>query len=331
MDVINRSLVSALDSLPKNINPTSEGVSLVSLKTQLLLSYVQKLAFLILVKLEGKSYLEFQNVVEKLVRLRLEIEKVRPLENRIQYSLDKLLRAAERKEELESLSTSGLDGGINQEDTDSLKLHYKPNLVGLESDEEEAPAAKGTDKKSNKKDAASEEVTSEDDEDESKKDGVYRPPRIRAVTMDDEKKTRRRPNQLVDEFVSSDLSSLPQSMPSVGSNLERGGRVIHADERELEKMRERADYEESNYTRLPKLSKKELKNVKKPKKPGFGGEDWSLLDRSFNSDAFASRKLDLSSRANKRGASDASEGASGSGQSRMGDAYRKRRKSLKRR
>ncbi|EPY52653.1 U3 snoRNP-associated protein Lcp5 [Schizosaccharomyces cryophilus OY26] len=330
MDVINKSLLSALDSLPKNLKSTSEGVSLVSLKTQLLLSYVQKLAFLILVKLEGKSYLEFQNVIEKLVRLRLEIEKVRPLENRIQYSLDKLLRAAERKEELESLGTAGLDGGIDQEDTDSLKLHYKPNLVGLEGDEEEAPVANEQNRKSNRKEASSEEVTSEE-EDESKKDGVYRPPRIRAVTMDDEKRPRRRPNQLVDEFVSSDLSSLPQSMPSVGSNLERGGRVIHADERQLEKMRERAEYEESNYTRLPRLSKKELKTVKKPKKPGFGGEDWSLLDRSFNSDAFASRKLDLSSRANKRAMSDASEGKSGSSESHMGDAYRKRRKALKRR
>ncbi|CAA90591.1 U3 snoRNP-associated protein Lcp5 [Schizosaccharomyces pombe] len=327
MDVLNKSIQTALEALPKTSSSSSDGVSLVSLKCQLLLSYVQKLAFLMLVKLDDESFLQHQDVVEKLVQLRIEIEKIRPLENRIQYSVDKLLRAAGRKEEIGSIKEPE-NNGNDKDSQDSLKLHYKPNLSEF-ADDSDGPASENNVVKEDDKSS----ISSEDEEEElrSAKDGIYRPPRIRAVTMDSEKRTRHRPNHLVDEFVSSDMSSVPQSMPSVGSNLEKRGRVIHADERELQKMRERIEYEESNYTRLPKLSKKDLKKSKRVKKHDYGGEDWSLLDRKFHDDDFSNRKLDLTSRAKRRANFEDVNDGSLASPVQIGQSYRKRKKNLKRR
>ncbi|EEB05288.1 U3 snoRNP-associated protein Lcp5 [Schizosaccharomyces japonicus yFS275] len=309
MDVVKSSLQAAKEALPNEIPSLKDGVSLFSLKSELLLSYIEKLGFLMLAKLDNRSLEEFEPVVESLVRTRLEMEKIRPFENRMQYSINKLLQASERQQEVERLMENE---NVNEED-ETVKLQFKPNLDNITDSENESEDEEGASGDKNG-------------------DGVYRPPRIHAVSMDSEKKQRYRPNAVVDEFVSSDLSSLPQSLPSVGANLERRGRVIHADEKDLQRMRERTEYEESNYTRLPKLSKKELKKVRKTKKQDYGGEDWSILDRKFRDEGLDSRRLDLSSRAKKR--SDMESDMSNvdvSGMGKVGDAFRKRRKTLKRR
>ena len=68
---------------------------------------------------------------------------------------------------------------------------------------------------------------------------------------------RERPGRsaTLDEYVSSELATAPLAQPSIGSNVAAGGRRTK-NAKDLEKERERRDYEETNLVRLPKESKK---------------------------------------------------------------------------
>ena len=124
LDSLSNSLNSALEAAPKLssvIEPSKDSVSLLDVKNELLLSYLQNLVFLILLKIrsardQGEKNADANTkngdenregrhetgeplsdtVVEKLVELRLYLEKgVRPLEGKLRFQLDKILRAAD--------------------------------------------------------------------------------------------------------------------------------------------------------------------------------------------------------------------------------------------
>lgn len=93
---------------------TSQGVSLLQLKNQTLVQYLLSLSVLMLNKVEGKE--EIDGAVWPSIVARTTIERIRPLEQKIQYQIDKLLKSSNNAE-----------------------LSYRPNLDELESsgDEEE--------------------------------------------------------------------------------------------------------------------------------------------------------------------------------------------------
>ncbi|KAL9106082.1 MAG: hypothetical protein Q9187_008608, partial [Circinaria calcarea] len=114
LSTLTDSLKSTADAIPdaSSLNPPTDGISLLDTKNELLLSYLQNLAFLILLKLrndansrgvdtdangtEDGSDAVHVEVVKKLVELRVYLEKgIRPLENRLKYQIDKILRAVE--------------------------------------------------------------------------------------------------------------------------------------------------------------------------------------------------------------------------------------------
>src|SRR4051812_36625606 len=106
---LTTSIESATQALPEDgIIPPKEGISLLDVKNELLLSYVQNLVFLILLKLRARSKTGNateaddessglqEEVTKKLVELRVYLEKgVRPLENRLKYQIDKIIRTAD--------------------------------------------------------------------------------------------------------------------------------------------------------------------------------------------------------------------------------------------
>ena len=91
--------------------------------------------------------------------------------------------------------------------------------------------------------------------------GVYRPPKRDRQVMDTglrKEKVDRRPmkSRTMEEFVTSELSTAPMAEPSIGTTIVQGGRRMKTTaDREAEA--ERREYEETNYTRLPKESKKD--------------------------------------------------------------------------
>jgi U3 small nucleolar RNA-associated protein 3 len=73
--------------------PTSSGVALLQLKLQLLLSYCTNIAFYLLLKANGKTVRDHP-VVASLLRHRVLIDRLAPLDKKMRYRVQKLLRTA---------------------------------------------------------------------------------------------------------------------------------------------------------------------------------------------------------------------------------------------
>ena len=72
---------------------TKNGLSLLDIKIHSLLSYLTNLAFLLLLKAEG-GRLESHPAVDQLIEARTVLEKLRPLEVKLRYQIEKLVKAA---------------------------------------------------------------------------------------------------------------------------------------------------------------------------------------------------------------------------------------------
>ena len=72
---------------------TSEGISFLELRNHLLLNYCLNLNFYLLLKAEGRP-VEDHPVVEELVRLRLMIEKTKPIDEKLRPQISRLLKTA---------------------------------------------------------------------------------------------------------------------------------------------------------------------------------------------------------------------------------------------
>ncbi|KAL2129635.1 hypothetical protein VTI74DRAFT_7516 [Chaetomium olivicolor] len=349
LDSLTKSLTSTLEVAPKlaNIELPENGISLLDVKNELLLSYLQNLVFLILLKLRqakngsAGSETDQENigdlVVSKLVELRLYLEKgARPLEDKLRFQIDKVLRAADdaernakaaeeaAKADEKSDYESGSEEGESDEEDDHIDgrkiadLQHRPNLSGFQRPATAVQRGK-----------------------EKDTSGVYRPPKIAPVSMpttERREKADRRPlkSATLDEFIADEMSTAPIAEPSIGTTIVNGGRKIKtASERRKEE--ERREYEERNFVRLPKESKKD--RAKRAKQEGgsrrmnFGGEEWrdlsegvDRISRLTQGRVSGGGTKALLEKSRKRGI-DTVDGPRGSGVN-MGERYQKRLKVL---
>lgn len=371
LDTLTNSLSGALSSLPKStsdidadeaapatIVPPPDGISLLNTKSELLLAYLQNLVFLIVLQLRNLQDGASNNaksdgsslqteVVKKLAELRIYLERgVRPLEGRLKYQVDKVLKAAEDAERAQlrananskkngkkndassnrKSEASGTDSdGISESGSDEVEsddegseqaiddLAYRPNLAAFsrpsQADDESKPSAS-----------------------KPSKDGIYRPPKIKPTALPPPPAERepRRPmkSNVLDEFVNAEMTSAPIAQPSVGSTIQQGGRRMIS-QQQREKDAERRAYEESNFTRLPSLSKKEAAKNKRGRESGYGGEDWKGLGEGADRIGRLTRKTkgssDILEKSRKRRATEDGPRADGAG---IGSNFEKRRKKI---
>ncbi|KAL8855613.1 MAG: hypothetical protein Q9178_007761 [Gyalolechia marmorata] len=272
LSTITETLTSSIDGLPsaESFVPSSEGLSLLDTKNELLLSYLQNLVLLILYKIRNhRSSLEVsgqdagpshEDIVKNLVTLRLYLEKgVRPLESRLKYQLDKLLlaaseaasqpapRAPPRKVKSAKQTSSASGGSENDEVSPSnptiSDLSHRPNLSAFIRPTHASPASK-------------------------RDSNIYRPPRITPTALPTTDRpsskdlNRKRKNNMLDTFVREELSTAPMAEPSIGAGTGLRGR-------DAEKERERNEYEELRLVRLPTDGKKKGKGRKERMGGGF--------------------------------------------------------------
>lgn len=367
LDTLSASLQAALTSFraPEfpSVIPPENGISLLDVKNELLLSYLHNVVFLALIKLRSgpldgtkKGGEVGSEVVRDLAKLRLLLEKgVKPLETKLKYQIDKVVAAAVDDEIAAAgaplLAARGEDeesgddeDGVEHDDygdyarprktaalavpvsaLSNTELSFRPNPLALAKPSAPALPASG----------------------EDAQDGVYRPPRISATSMPElptttgrlDKEARnvermgRKKSHMLDEFVADELSTAPMAQPSIGSTIVAGGRVMKS-ARERREETERRDYEESNFVRLPALSKKELRERKRKggdEEGQFGGEDWRSfagdLDRltksTEKSGGKSGRLLEKSRK--RRGDDEVGGGGGGRG---LGENFERRRSKL---
>lgn len=336
---LTSSIQSATEALPQDdILPPKEGISLLDVKNELLLSYLQNLVFLILLKLRARSSTGGETkahdlhpqdeVVQKLVELRVYLEKgVRPLENRLKYQIDKIIRSADDATRRANQATAKpkaqkIKAGAESDDSDAESAAS----AQTEEDEDEMTFGPNRAALARAKTEATEARTKE-----SAKDGIYRPPKITPMSMPTtegrEERRERRPGKssTLDEFIATELSSAPIAEPSIGSTIVNGGRHTKS-EKERREENERREYEESNFTRLAPKSKKDQAKEAKRRNGGFGGEEWRGLSAGIDRiERLTQKKSGSRGTLEKSRKRPIEDGPRGSG-SAAGDAFEKRRK-----
>ncbi|RCI10464.1 hypothetical protein L249_4475 [Ophiocordyceps polyrhachis-furcata BCC 54312] len=294
---LTQSLTLAQEATPQieAIEHPKDGISLLDVKNELLLSYLQNLVFLILLKLRNSKTADDgsihgsaidETVREKLVKLRLYLEKgARPVEDKLRFSIERFLRTAEnaQREGQSKSRTMALD---DRDSATSDGSRPESDEENSDDDEEEEDATRSKHVAAAPRvGALIDDVTLQSTEREEGSSGIYRPPKRDRHLMDTTRPREmadRRPHKshTMEEFVHSELSTAPVAEPSIGTTILQGGRKMKTAQQRKEEA-ERRDYEEMNLVRLPKLSKKE--RAKKNKEAGhggrmqFGGEEWRDL------------------------------------------------------
>lgn len=240
---------------------TAEGVSYLEAKHTLLVHYAASIVFYLLLKAEGRPVRDHP-VIKRLVELRAYLEKVRPIDKRLQYQIEKLLAAAQRAQ--------GENGAAAADDADALRHGPRPEAL-LANGGGRAEAARAG------KEAAYGDRAGDD---------VYRPPRLNPVSMDLDdreggaaRKERRREIQnarrasrstLVQELA-AEIAGAPEE---VGAGAPLGMDTVAA-LRQRQKIASRDAIEEELMVRVP-LSRDERKQMKAQRREGLSGK--ALLD-----------------------------------------------------
>lgn len=327
---------AATSGLPDSASllPPENGITLLDAKNEIFLAYLQTLALRNLNVLrgikDGKNSDETtalsETLTKKLVEHRVYLDRgVRPLEQRIKYQVDKVVKAAEDEDraanqkskpaingraKAEEDSSDDSEDGSDDESAESAgddidELSYRPNPAAFAAPQAEEEQEK-VGRYSRKND-----------------DGVYRPPRISATAMpttEQREKRAARPghNSTVDEYITNELSANPVAQPSIGSNVVAGGRTTK-NAKAMAREAERRNYEETNLVRLPKESKKELAKYKQKDRANYGGEEWKGLGESLDRIGDLTRKKGKDSALDKSRKRRATEdGPRGDG---IGDAF----------
>jgi U3 small nucleolar RNA-associated protein 3 len=161
---LTKELTKTLDEITQSVEPviaaaragelaTAEGISYLDAKHLLMLSYCINIVFYLLLKSEGRSVRDHP-VVLRLVEIRAYLEKLRPIDKKLKYQIDKLLKMADggaRNEKGGSLE------GEDEDEDDPLRFKPNPDALVGKTDEEEGVNA----------------------------GGAYRPPKMVPTAMDD--------------------------------------------------------------------------------------------------------------------------------------------------
>ena len=223
---------------------TEDGISFLEVKFHLMLSYIINLVYVMLLKVDGKPINEAP-AVERLTEIRTILEKVRPIDRKLKYQVDKLVKIA---------STGVTSGATNP-------LSFKPNPENM--------SAKVADDESS--------------DEEGEKSGVYVPPKVSAVPYDDEtlenRKRKYEERQKMKSLNSSLLKDLREEYSEAPEELKEGYKAFRG-RKSRDKESEKERYEEDNLIRLNrgKNDKKtkgesDLKELTKFESFGFDSEN----------------------------------------------------------
>ncbi|XP_044950178.1 neuroguidin-A-like [Hordeum vulgare subsp. vulgare] len=156
LDLVRSKVESLTRKVRKNQLPTGDGIGYLEAKHHLLLSYCQDLVYYLLRKANGLS-VDGHPVVRSLVEIRLFLEKIRPIDKKMEYQIQKLTNAADGAAAQDKVPDAEVNVKGRQQGEDDL-LGYRPNPDMM--DPKIVPEGQG-------------------------KDGIYVPPRIGPAAMDD--------------------------------------------------------------------------------------------------------------------------------------------------
>lgn len=232
LDEVQSKLVRFMEKVKEGEFETKNGLSYLESKHLLLLFYCQCIVFYILLKANGRS-VENHPVIARLIEIRLFLEKIRPIDKKMRYQIEKLLKLA-----------NGISSGAADEDSAAVPddLLYRPNPDMLVAKVDEGSLGE---------------------------EAIYRPPMIAPAAMEEEKILKNRKSESRAQRDALQKASRSTLLKDLANDLE--GRPEEIKEfvgpeskemtRELSRLQARAQAEENMFARVP-LSRVEKKRVK---------------------------------------------------------------------
>ena len=157
----SKFLAAAIASTSANIQShelsTSKGISFIEMKNMTMLNYLIDLSYIALRKCNGQS-IEDNQAIKRIVEARTVLEKMKPINYKLKYRIDKLIRAA---------NTGGLSAD------DPLSMRARPEDLVADEDDQES-------------DQSEVEESNKTVELKEKKSGIYQPPKISAMHYDED-------------------------------------------------------------------------------------------------------------------------------------------------
>lgn len=204
---------------------SQKGISLLEVKTQVLLAYCVRICFYLLLKLTGEG-VEGSEVVDQQAQLRVLLDKLGPIDKKIKYQVSQLLRAAAMESE----------GGGDSGTAGDKALGFRPNPAALVAD----AAPEGGD----------------DDGAGAAPKGTYRPPQVAPMTMTESKESRKRAKQKRRMANKAAQNSVIRNMRAMVSDAPEetgtGGGAVNTS---AKFESERNAFEEDNFVRLNESKK----------------------------------------------------------------------------
>ncbi|KAK9325075.1 hypothetical protein V1517DRAFT_315322 [Lipomyces orientalis] len=304
VDATSKSIDTLLNSSDlANLGKGSPGISLLGLKADTIASYVHNLGLRLLFALAqvagdeianephmqtgeegGMDSKQMDTAIRKLlVTDRVILERgVRPLERKIEYQIQKLLRtaASARTQHIKSTLLADEDASErdNSSDDDERPGSERVESAGDDEEDDVLPLSY--------KPRPSQLVASTPPESSSKSSPSmkkYVPPKINPTKLPSTKNLvgpaaakqtkRMQRNQALEEYLEETTSTAPEAAPSVGANVlghGRGGTRTKRAQANEDRVR---GYEEENFLRLQDQGKKKRKQNRQDE---FMGENWSL-------------------------------------------------------
>ena len=218
------SYVNSLLQRVKNDElPTEDGLSFLEMKHHLLLQYIINLTYSMLVKVDGR-HIDGSDVIDRLIEIRVVLEKMRPIDKKLKYQVDKLMKMAST-----DVSTA-----------EKHPLNFKPNIDMLVS--------KGDEEDDEEEDGEGDQREADDNT------GVYVPPKVSAVPYEEEERSSKKSAQkekMRQRALNSSLLKEYSEEPEKIRDGYRQQRMSKFKEREQERER----FEEDNMRRLQQTKK----------------------------------------------------------------------------
>lgn len=285
-DLVQDLLIKTNQSMP-------EGVSLLDLKNNAMLSYINNLVLIILGRIENlktndtkqNDVLKDKAIKDSIVQ-RVVLERgIKNLEKKLSYQLEKMVRnynkmdkesnedAVNKKlEKQEGNEEENLDEDSEEEEDSEDELNYRPDASSLVKDMKKQSGKESRGSRGSKGSENTEK---------------YRPPKIAAALPPSEfnesrnaSKSKRNGTKLqaMEEYLLEN-GDAPMVEQSIGSNILQNGRGGVQTMRDRKKEEEIKRFEESNFTRLStNMSKKDKAKKKRQDTETFLGEDWGIFN-----------------------------------------------------
>nr|CAG4647548.1 EOG090X0IJO [Megafenestra aurita]SVE92764.1 EOG090X0IJO [Megafenestra aurita] len=217
---VNQMIRNIINRIKNKELPTTQGMSFLDVKNQLLLKYVMNLSCVFLKKVSGEP-IRSSSTIERLVEIRTYLERMRPVECKLKYQIEKLLKIA----------TAG-----KLEENDPLRFKANPNnLISKIGDDDSSD--------------------SDEENIKEKRTGVYVPPKLVPMKYDEGETAEQRASKTAEKIKRHALSSsalqglkeeyleTPVEVVESSANLSKANVV--------RERQERQEYEETYFTRLP--------------------------------------------------------------------------------